>query len=296
VAEIKTGYRPDGALLGWTRDQPDFRDYTPDHPLISAMLERLPGPQDPGVLPVQADLRQYFLEGVRRTPLPLATASACTLLAEYFERRAHGKVAVRSPLFLCHMARRLSEPYGDTGTDIRTTLKALRHFGIPPEDHYPSSPERIGTAPDPFAAVLARRFRPVSYVRLDPRNTPGEETLERVRTFLAAGFPSVFGFSVPNSALLEPDVVDIPYRVAIDSVRGGQAAIAVGYDDRRLTATRGALLIYSPMGAAWDRPGYYWLPYRFVEQQLSVDFWTILRDDWIDSEEFERPRRLSARE
>lgn len=281
------------SALGWTRDRPDFRDYTPDHPAVSARWKRLSLARDSTGPHLQADLREYFFQGVDRGPLPLATACACAMLAEYFERRAHGTAIVRSPLFLHQMAHRLYKPFGEPGTNIRATLKALSHFGIPSEDHYPSLEDRLDTDPDAFVAGVARRFSPVLYVRLDSRNTPGERTLETVRAFLAAGFPAVFGFSTPASALVDLEPADIPYRVATDSVRGGQAVIAVGYDDRRLTATRGALLIYTPLAPAWDRAGYYWLPYRFVEEQLAVDFWTLLRDDWIDSEEFDRPAGLS---
>ena len=32
-----------------------------------------------------------------------------------------------------------------------------------------------------------------------------------------------------------------------------------------------------------------WLPYKFVEQRLAVDFWTLLRPSWLASGEFERP-------
>ena len=281
--------------LGWTRDRPDFRDYTPDHSAVSAKWTRLPRARHSLGPPMQVDLREYFLPGIDRGLLPLPTACACAMLAEYFERRAHGKAIACSALFLYQTAYRLSQPFGDPGTNIRTTLKALAHFGVPPEDHYPSEENRLGTPPDAFVGGLARRFSPVLYIRIDSRNTPGEKTLEKVRAFLASGFPLVFGFSMPASAVVEKELADIPYRVATDTLRGGQAALAVGYDDRRLTATRGALLVYTPLAPAWGRAGYYWLPYRFIEEQLAVDFWTILRDDWIDSEEFNRPGNAALR-
>ncbi len=288
-----------GSALGWARDRPDFRDYTPDHPVVAKMLQGLPRAAAAQSPPPETDLREYFFEEVGRESLPLCTAQACVLLAEYFEARSQGKLVVRSPLFLYQMARRLSEPYGHTGTDIRTTLKALARFGVPPEDYYPSEPGRFDSNPDSCVAMLGRRFPPICYFRLDrcqpsAKNPRGANTVETLRAFLAAGFPLLFGFSVPSSALIEADQTDIPYRVAFDSVRGGQAAAAVGYDDRRLTSSRGALLIYSPLGTAWSRPGHYWLPYRYVEEQLAVDFWTMLHQDWLQSEEFQRPMGLEG--
>ena len=36
--------------------------------------------------------------------------------------------------------------------------------------------------------------------------------------------------------------------------------------------------------------GYGWLPYAYVEEQLAADFWTVISDEWLDSDEFLRPR------
>ena len=65
--------------------------------------------------------------------------------------------------------------------------------------------------------------------------------------------------------------------------------LAVGYDDRWLRGTRSALLVRSSWGKAWGEEGYGWLPYAFVEEELAVDFFTLLHPSWIDSGEFETP-------
>ncbi len=95
-----------------------------------------------------------------------------------------------------------------------------------------------------------------------------------------------FGFSVPDSLSRDADV---PFRPTFDAVRGGQAAIAIGYDNGRLNATVGALLIRCSWGEAWGEAGYGWLPYAFVEQRLAVDFWTIVKPAWLESGEFRNP-------
>ena len=107
-----------------------------------------------------------------------------------------------------------------------------------------------------------------------------------VRSFLAAGFPVAFGLPVPTSISRS---AEISYRPAFDSVLSGQALLAVGYDDRWLSSSRGRLLVRNSWGAAWGDQGYGWVPYAFVEERLAADFWTMLRPDWLASGEFTRP-------
>ncbi len=142
------------------------------------------------------------------------------------------------------------------------------------------------------------------YVRLDDAESSGGEVLLRVKAFLAAGFPSAFGFSVPNSLSREPDIL---FRPTIDALLGAQAAVAVGYDDKKYVHSQkpnqadatqqqqaGALLIRSSWGTAWGDAGYGWLPYTFVEARSAVDFWTLLKPDWLASGDFSVPRTPPA--
>ena len=77
---------------------------------------------------------------------------------------------------------------------------------------------------------------------------PAEAVLDSIKSFLAAGFALVFGFSVLTS--LSADA-DIPYATIFDGVRGGRVAMAVGYDDKhRVRSWRGAFLINPVWGEA----------------------------------------------
>ena len=236
--------------------------------------------------PEAESLASYFPEIDDQKQLNSSPAQACVDLVHYFDRRALGRTVKLSKLFVYQATQRLVGTSGSS-IDLRSTLKAITSFGIPYEKHWPYELEKTDEEPVPFLYAFADRFRSIRYVRLDGRNRTGQETLTTVKSLLHAGLPSVFGFSVPTSISRE---ADIPYRPTFDTVHGGQAVVAVGYDDRRISSTKGALQIRNSWWRDWGDHGYGWLPYAYVEEQLAVDFWTVLGDEWLDSDEFTRPR------
>jgi C1A family cysteine protease len=275
-------------MFGWRRDLPDPRDYYRDHPSVRAAFGELKkGPQ---VTPKNMDWAKYFSPVEDSQQEKLSTSCACVALAGYFERHATGRRSDGSRLFLFQNARKLSGEAGKCGVDLRTTLKALARFGLPPERYGPSDPSRIEDEPEPFLYAYGRDYESLVYVRLDPIGSAGASVLGNVKTYLAAGFPSVFGFPAFDSLTREADV---PFPTRFESVLGGSAAVAVGYDDaRRIRSTKGALRVRMCWGEDWGEGGYGWLPYAYVEQGLAVDFWSLLRPDWLASGEFLRPVQI----
>ena len=277
-----SGFIPRG--FGWSRDLPDFRDYTPEHEAVVNMIEGL---EPAGEDSERVDWRAYFAEAQDQQGLASSSAFACVALLAYFERRASGRVIEPSPLFVFKTGQRLLNGVGDAAVPLRTALAAIIRFGVPAERHYPYDPGRVDAQPDAFAYGAARDFKSMLYVRLDARGQAPEDVLRRVKSFLAAGFPCVFGFTVCASLSARSE---IPYPTIFDGVSGGQAAVAVGYDDnRRVRSEKGALMIRISWGAGWGKRGYGWLPYRYVREQMAADFWTLLKPDWLASGEFERP-------
>jgi C1A family cysteine protease len=214
------------------------------------------------------------------------SARACASLVGYFERRAHGKREEGSSLFLYKMTRVLLGRQGDTGAPLRATLKALVRFGLPPCRLCPNLVEHFDDDPPAFLFAYARDYQGAVYLRLHDASS-SDQTLAQVKSFLAAGFPAVFGFMVCDT--LQADGA-IPFPSCFDRPLGGVAAVAVGYDDRqRVSSERGALRVLLPWGDDWGENGYGWLPYRYVFDNLAADFWTLLRPDWLASGEFLNP-------
>lgn len=309
--------------MGWIPDLPDPRDYTPDHKEVRRLLARLkPDKSGQKSVPESVDLRgededpsAFFSAVEDQQSLNCSAVCAVLGLVEYFERRVRGRAFEGSMLYLYKMARKLRRTTGDCGVDLRTTLKSMRQFGVVPYDLWYTDAERFDDIAEDaslLCAGYALAYQDACYVRLDAqglahfamsskqnepvpltadsiRHALGSQTLRNVKSFLAAGFPVAFGFSVPKSLGTE---CGIPYRPTFDSIRGGQAVLAVGYDDKKYTSPKGAILIRNSWGETWGDAGYGWLPYAYVDQNLAADFWTLLLKDWIDPSEFSLPTVL----
>src|SRR5262249_2807264 len=104
---------------------------------------------------------------------------------------------------------------------------------------------------------------------LDSVGSPGKTTLGRLEQALADGFPVAFGFPVISGLELGGERVPIP--TERDSIVGGHAVLAVGYDRAERTVT-----IRNSWGPWWGKEGYGRLPYDYVERELARDFWFVI--------------------
>lgn len=309
---------------GWILQRPDFRDITPQSTTlprrlkrlglseekfnVSAILENANIPTDiteniAENLPQSVDLKEWCSPVISQGHINSCTACAGISLMEYFERRALGEHMDASRLFLYKTTRTLMQTYLDIGADLRNTLRAMAVFGVPPEKYWPYFAANVNKEPPAFCYAFAQNYQTLQYVQLDVNDISGKKLLARIKSFLHAKIPAVFGFSVYDCIEDAYETGVIPYPGKFESSNLGHAIMAVGYHDtqeyeNRLTGKtgKGAIKIMNSWGNDWGEEGYGWLPYPYITGDefqiddevikrpgITKDWWTILKMEWIEN-------------
>ena len=287
--------------MGWRPDLPDFRDYTEETPDVRTVLAptgvtaaAAKGAR-PYRLPAAVDLRDWASPVEDQGALGSCTAQAGAGIIEYYERKSFGHHVEASRLFLYKATRNLMKARGDSGAYLRSTMGAMVLFGVPPEPYWPytDAEEAFDKEPPAFCYAFAQNYRTLLYFRHDAAGVTRAAVLERLRTYLAAGHPAMFGFTVYSSVDQAETTGRIPVPFGRERIEGGHAVVAMGYDDAMAVAnasggepSRGALLVRNSWGKGWGENGYGWLPYAYVQRGLAEDFWSVLKKGWIDTGEF----------
>jgi C1A family cysteine protease len=242
---------------GWIPDLPDARDYMYAAPV--AMLAKLPS---------KKDLRPHCPPVYDQGQLGSCTGNAIAGAVQFDREKQKLKPDfVPSRLFIYYGERVIEGTVNtDAGAMIRDGIKVVAKQGVPPETDWPYDISKFAEKPPAKAFTDALKDQAVSYSRVS-------QTLSQMKGCLASGFPFVFGFTVYDSfesqEVAKTGVVPMP--ASGESVLGGHAVLAVGYDDHQQR-----FIVRNSWGTGWGMHGYFTMPYTYLtERGLASDFWTI---------------------
>jgi C1A family cysteine protease len=249
----------------------------------------------PRSLPAIVDLREWCSPVKDQGNINSCTANAAVALVEYFQMRTSGKYLDASRLFLYKVTRNLLRETEDVGANTRTTMKALAMVGVPPEEFWPYDETKVDEEPPAFCYALASKYRSLEYYRVDTRDRTKEVVLQYAKASLAANRPLMLGFIMYMGCLQQSaSTGKIPFPTDADTLVGGHNIAAVGYDDNMKIRntdvngieSTGAFLFKNSAGDQWGDKGYGWLPYDYLLKRQSIDWWTIITQDWFDTGKF----------
>jgi C1A family cysteine protease len=246
--------------FGWMPDLPDARDHVYSTPASLSV-------------PPQFDLRDHykpFPDVYDQEDLRSCTANAIAgaIQFERMRQRLPWAGQIPSRLFIYYNERVIEgSETEDRGAQLRDGIKSVVHAGTCFEGHssgqWPYNTADFATEPPPNCYRMAVKDRVVRYSRLN-------QTFEQMRGCLALGYPFIFGFTVYES-IRDADNGDIPLPSPNDTVVGGHAVMAVGYNDSTQKFT-----IRNSWGPDWGMRGYGTIPYAYLSNEnLASDFWTI---------------------
>jgi C1A family cysteine protease len=221
-------------------------------------------------LPAKVDLRSKMPKPILdQGQLGSCTANAIATAHEFCQKKQHLKgVFIPSRLFIYYNERAMEGTTGsDSGAMIRDGIKSINKQGVCPEKMWPYVIGQFATKPPTPCYTEATKHKAISYHRI-------ARSLAQMKGCLAEGFPWVYGFSVYDSfeshAVANTGVVPMP-DLGKESLLGGHAVLAVGYDD-----TQQRFITRNSWGKDWGDAGYFTMPYAYLlDSNLSDDFWTV---------------------
>lgn len=244
---------------GWLPDLPDQRDYR----YATVRREALAKPAPPLV-----DLRAQCPPVYDQGSLGSCTANAIGGAFQFELIKQKLPVFIPSRLFIYYNERVMEgHVKEDSGAQIRDGIKSVATQGVCDEVLWPYNVSKFAKKPTKKLYKKALKSQALQYTRLN--NT----AINELKTCLASGNPFVFGFTVYQSfegdKMAKSGIMTMPAKN--ESVLGGHAVMAVGYDDKKK-----AFIVRNSWGDTWGLKGYFYMPYDYITStDLADDFWTI---------------------
>ncbi len=244
-------------MYGYIPDLPDHRDFS----FLPRLLH---------AIPPRIDLSACCPPVYDQGQLGSCTANAIGAAIEFDQMKEGLTPFVPSRLFVYYNERLIERTVlSDCGAQIRNGIKSVARQGACPETLWPYEVARFADRPSDACYEAAREHKVVAYHRVT-------QDLLHLKSCLAEGYPFVFGFTVYTA--FESEMVastgHLQLPGANESVVGGHAVLAVGYDDANQS-----FLVRNSWGTEWglpESPGYFTMPYAYVlHQRLATDFWTL---------------------
>jgi C1A family cysteine protease len=242
--------------FGWVPDIPDARDF-----LYSAPEATL------AQLPTEVDLRPDCPPVYDQGQLGSCTANAIGAAFQFDQRKQGLEDFIPSRLFIYYNERAMEGTIdSDSGAMIRDGIKSASKLGVCDEQMWPYEIPKFRDEPSRECYEAATDHQVLVYRRVIQR-------LHQMQACLAQGFPFVFGFTVYDS--FESEEVaktgEVPLPPRGETVLGGHAVLAVGYDD-----SIQRFHVRNSWGEGWGKGGYCTMPYGYLsDPQLASDFWAI---------------------
>lgn len=208
------------------------------------------------------DLRDMARVVQSQSDLGSCTAQAIVAAYEILLKHEYpSDFAELSPLFVYYNTRMEDGTINeDTGAYLRDALKALGRYGVCTEEAWPYDPKRFNLKPSAEAYRNANKYRIKDYRRLT--------SIDNILDSLSNNHPVVAGIMVYSSfeqITKESTVLSMPDN--LEKELGAHAILLVGYD-----LNRKQLLAQNSFGSNWGEKGYFWIPFDYMQQELT-DAW-----------------------
>jgi C1A family cysteine protease len=220
------------------------------------------------MLPSKMDLRPNMPPIYAQGGLGSCTAQAIVAAVVYLLKKQKSSLIQPSRLFLYYNERViLGTVDEDSGAMIRDGMKSLAKDGVCQELMWPYTIQNFTKKPSDACYREASRHQALKYFRIPTSN------LAQCKMCLAMGFPFVFGMAVYESFETSEATRtgEVPMPLPTETMLGGHAVLAVGYDD-----IRKVVICRNSWGSSWGMHGYFTLPYAFLQNSdFTDDYWTL---------------------